>query len=151
MDISLIADTVTMATQQGLGYASILLRHQNLITVADSSPSVAVQISAAILDAIAPPPLKSTSFAVGRRTLLRKKRRTRRTHQGGDSEDGDNEEFWFFGGDGDGDGTFGGGFGSWGSGGGGGGGGWSFDGHSWDEPSWSPSLNFAYGFVYEVF
>ncbi|XP_065859543.1 uncharacterized protein [Euphorbia lathyris] len=136
MDVSLISDTVTLATKQGLGFSNSLIPRDNLI-------------SAVIFDALAPPAVKSSSTRTVRRTLLRKRRRTRRkTYSGGESGDV-GEELVFFGGDGDGDGNLGGGGGgSWG-----GGGGWNFHrfgGQNWDESSWSPSSEFAYGFVYEV-
>ncbi|WCJ23434.1 glycine-rich protein [Euphorbia peplus] len=129
MDVSLIADPVTLTTKQPLGFSNSLIHRVN-------------SISAAISD------VKSTSTRTIRRTLLRKKRRTRRKTYSGGGESGDSgEELVFSGGDG-------GGFGSWGGGGGGGGGGgWNFGrfgGQNWDESSWSPSSEFAYGFVYEV-
>ncbi|KAB5537350.1 hypothetical protein DKX38_014883 [Salix brachista] len=145
MDVSLIADTVSIGTQQTLGSTNLLLLHrQNCINLADQSS----QICAVIVDALAPPPVKSKT---SRRTLLRKRRRTRRRSQTDGDSGGFGEEYGFFCG-GDGGGLFGGGGGGYG----GGGRGWNFDkfeGHNWDEPSWwfsSRSSGFAYGFVYEV-
>ncbi|EEF45586.1 uncharacterized protein LOC8278776 [Ricinus communis] len=144
MDISLIADPITLATQQqGLGFAISLLHRQNI-------SNTNLQTSAVIFDAIAPPPVKFSSRKTIRRSLLRKKRRIRRrSYSGGESEDG-GEDFGFLGGDGDGPFGGGGGGGNWS----GGGRGWNFDkfgGHNWDESSsWSSSSKFAYGFVYEV-
>ncbi|CAK7333302.1 unnamed protein product [Dovyalis caffra] len=148
MDISLIADTVTIATQQTLGSAnSLLLHRQTCISLADQSS----QICALIVDALAPPPVKSKTSRCSR---LRKRQRIRRKSQT-DGDSGDcGEEYGFLGG-GDGDGLFGNGGGGWGDFGGGGRG-WNFDkfgGHNWDESSWwfsSRSSGFAYGFVYEV-
>ena len=145
MDVSLIADTVSIGTQQTLGSTNLLLlRRQNCINLADQSS----QICAVIVDALAPPPVKSKT---SRRTLLRKRRRTRRRSQTDGDSGGFGEEYGFFCG-GDGGGLFGGGGGGYG----GSGRGWNFDkfeGHNWDEPSWwfsSRSSGFAYGFVYEV-
>ena len=147
MDVSLIADTLIIATQQTLGSAnSFLLHRQNCINLADQSS----QICVVVVDALAPPPVKSKT---SRRTLLRKRRRTRRRSQTDGDSGGFGEEYGFFCG---GDGLFGGGGGGDGGGFGGGGRGWNFDkfgGHDWDEPSWwfsSRSSGFAYGFVYEV-
>lgn len=162
MDISIIADTVSIATSQGLGFAIrpnfSASNHQ--ISLSDStsdqfssSSAGALQISAVIfpVDALAPPPAKSNSFRTASRTLLRKKRRIRRRSlSGGDSDNGiegdDNDGF--FGGDGPFFGCGGGGGGFGGSGNG-----WNFDGfggHYWDE-SWSSSPSDpAFDFVYEV-
>ncbi|KAH7573523.1 hypothetical protein ACOSP7_007255 [Xanthoceras sorbifolium] len=136
MDIALIADNVTVATSQTLGFAKFLLRRHHYL------------ISSAILptDALAPPPVRSTSCRTAPRTLTRKKRRTkRRSSTSGDDSDGSGEGDGFFGGGSD-DGPFG--------GGGYGGRGWNFDGfggQNWDESSqWWSSNGFAFGFVYEV-
>lgn len=157
MDI-LVVDTVTVAAAKGLGIAKLLLRSchsSNNLSMADSyaeqssssSPSARVlQISSVIfpIDAVAPPPVKSNSCRVPRRTLLRRKRRTKRRLSGDDSEGFGDEGFFF--GDG-GDGPFGGG------GFGGSGGGWNFnrfgEGHNWDESSSSYS-DPAFDFVYQV-
>lgn len=138
MNISLIADTATIAAQQTLCSGnSLLLHRQNRMNLADQSS----QICAVIVDVLASPPVKSKT---SRRTILRKRRRTRsRSKTYGDAGDW-GEEYGFFGG--------GGGWGGFG----GGGRGWNFDkfgGHDWDESSgWfsSRSSDFAYGFVYEV-
>eukprot|EP00258_Populus_trichocarpa_P017899 XP_006380239.2 uncharacterized protein LOC18101896 [Populus trichocarpa] len=138
MNISLIADTATIAAQQTLCSGnSLFLHRQNRINLADQSS----QICAVIVDVLASPPVKSKT---SRRTILRKRRRTRsRSKTYGDAGDC-GEEYGFFGG--------GGGWGGFG----GGGRGWNFDkfgGHDWDESSgWysSRSSDFAYGFVYEV-
>ncbi|KAM0962663.1 hypothetical protein ACFX1X_022139 [Malus domestica] len=161
MDISLLYDTVTVATTaQGLGFAKFLTRHHDLtsnnqISVTDnhtdqSSPSIGVpQISAGVFpfDAVAPPRARPNSTRTATRTLLRKKRRARRRSSGGDdSNDGGEEDGGFFGGDGP---FFNGGW----SGSGGGGGGWNFDrfgGNSWDESSSSSPSDPAFDFVYEV-
>ncbi|PON88231.1 hypothetical protein TorRG33x02_160600 [Trema orientale] len=162
MDISMVADTVSIATSQGLGFAIrpnfSTSNHQ--ISLSDSSsdqssPSSAgvLQISAVIfpVDALAPPPVKSNSFRTASRTLLRKKRRIRRRSlSGGDSDDGsEGDDGGFFGGE-DGGPFFGGGGGR---GFGGSGGGWNFDGfggHNWDESSSSSPSDPAFDFVYEV-
>ena len=100
MDVSLIADTLTIATQQTLGSAnSFLLHRQNCINLADQSS----QICVVVVDALAPPPVKSKT---SRRTLLRKRRRTRRRSQTDGDSGGFGEEYGFFCG---GDGLFGGG------------------------------------------
>ncbi|XP_021692911.2 uncharacterized protein LOC110673967 [Hevea brasiliensis] len=149
MDVSVIADTVTVATQQGVGFTNPLLHRQNCISNSNLAFSARfLQISVVILDALAPPPVKSNPHKTARGTLLRKKQRTRRKwcSSGGYEDGGEYAGFW--GGDGDGDGPFGGAGGSWG-----GGRGWNFDrfgGQNWDESSWSSSSEFAYGFVYEV-
>ncbi|KAH7513402.1 uncharacterized protein LOC107433213 [Ziziphus jujuba] len=158
MFISLIADTVAVATAKGLGLA---IRRQCLtsgrqISISEQLSTFAggfLKISAVIfpVDALAPPPVKSYSYRTLPRTLLRKKRRSKRKFlSGDDSEDGGEEEEedgGFFGGDGP--------FFSGGSGGGRGGSGrgWNFDrfgGHSWDESSSSSSSDPAFDFVYEV-
>ncbi|KAJ9181875.1 hypothetical protein P3X46_005922 [Hevea brasiliensis] len=149
MDVSVIADTLTIATQQGLGFTNSIIHRQNCVSNGSLALSAGfLQISAVILDAIAPPPVKSNSHITARRTLLRKKRRTRRRSSSGGGYEEFGEDSGFWGGDGDGDGPFGGAGGSWG-----GGRGWNFDrfgGQNWDESSWSSSSEFAYGFVYEV-
>ncbi|CAL1397296.1 unnamed protein product [Linum trigynum] len=163
MDLSLVADAVTaIASEQGLGFglANLPLPRQNFISIsnlalsdcpADPLASV-LQTSAIIVDALAPPPVKPNKHRTARRTLIRKKRRTKR----GSSTGGDSDDFGVFGGDeggsgGEGPFGFGGGGGRWGSGGGG----WDFGRfgeQNWDESSssWWSSCNFAYGFVYEV-
>jgi hypothetical protein len=135
MDVSLVADTVNFATTQGLGLAKFLLRRHNHN---NSHASISAVLFA--VDALAPPPVKSNYCRTARRTLLRKKRRTRRISFSGDSEDGEEDDGVF--GDG-GDGPFGGGAG--------GGRGWNFGGfggHYWD--SSSSSSDPAFDFVYEV-
>ncbi|KAK9287737.1 hypothetical protein L1049_016177 [Liquidambar formosana] len=156
MDISVLADTVSVAAAQGLGFAKIILRRpdftsNNHLSLSDSyleqtSYAGVLQISALIfpLDAVAPPPVRSNSYKTVPRNLIRKKRRTRRRSLTGDSEDGGDDGFFF--GDG-GDGPFG------GAGGGGGSRGWNFgrfDGHNWDESPSSSSSDPAFDFVYEV-
>ncbi|XP_062108659.1 uncharacterized protein LOC133819418 [Humulus lupulus] len=158
MDITIIADTASIATSQGLGFAIrpnfSTSNHQfslSDLSSDQSSPSTGVlQISAVIfpVDALAPPPVKSNSFRTTSRTLLRKKRRIRRkSFSAGDSDEGTEGDDGLFSGDGP---FFGGGGGSFG---GSGGGGWNFDkfgGHNWDE-SWSSSPSDpAFDFVYEV-
>lgn len=155
MEISVIADTVAVPAKQGLGFAKVLLNRQNFssnsyLSVSDScseqsSSAGVIQISAVIfpMDAVAPPPVKSNSYRTVTRTLLRRKRRTRRSFTG-DSED--YEEGGFFGDSGD--GFFGGG-----GAGDGGGRGWNFDGFggfNWDESSAKSSSDPAFDFVYEV-
>ncbi|KAK7246360.1 hypothetical protein RIF29_41227 [Crotalaria pallida] len=89
------------------------------------------------VDAVSPPPVKSTACTIPRRTNLRRKRRIKRKLSGDDESGG---EGFFFGG---------GGFG-----GSGGGGGWNFNnfgggGGNWDEsPSSVPDP--AFDFVYQV-
>lgn len=126
MDI-LLSDTVSVATA-----AKLLLR-----TTAN------LQISSAVLpvDAVAPPPVRSTACTIPRRTLLRRRRRIKRKLSGGD---GSGDEGLFFGDGGDGGGGFG---------GSGGGGGWNFNnyggGDDWDESS-SSVPDPAFDFVYQV-
>lgn len=153
MELSLISDTVTVAATQGLGFAkSVVHRHHftssnNHLSLSDSSPEKpssagSLQISAVILDAVAPPPVKPNHLRTARRTLLRKKRRTRR-RTGGGPEEGDDGDF-FGGGDDGGDG---------GGGGFGGGGGWNFDRFgwsNWDDSSSSSPSDPAFDFVFEV-
>ncbi|KAA8527422.1 hypothetical protein F0562_034863 [Nyssa sinensis] len=158
MEVSLIADTVTVAASQGLGFAKFLLpRHDfpsnNHLSLYDSSseqPSYAgvLQIYAVIfpVDTVAPPPVKSNYLKAAPRRLVRKTRRTRRRSLTGDGAE-DGEDGSCFGDAGDGDGPFGGG------GGGGGGSGWNFDrfgGSNWDESSSSWPSDPAFDFVYEV-
>ncbi|XVF66179.1 hypothetical protein PTKIN_Ptkin10aG0014600 [Pterospermum kingtungense] len=172
MDLSVICDTLTIATSQSLGFATLVLdRHQyiagnsSLSLSSDSSADYLgiFHVTAAIVpvDAVASPPVKANSYKTLPRTLLRRKRRTKRKLFGGD-ESNDVEDYgFFFGSDGGGDvyGLFGGGdvyglFGGGGSGGGGGGSGWNFGGfgwQNWDEPSSpSPWTVTALDFVYEV-
>lgn len=136
MDISLIADSVNVATAQGLGFAKFLLRRH---CVASNNNHLSISAVLLAVGALAPPTVRSNYSRNARRMLIRKKRRTRRrSSRGGDSEDGEGEGFF---GDG-GDGPFGGGSG-------GGGSGWNsdgFEGHSWDESSSSsdPALDFVY-------
>ncbi|KAF2313871.1 hypothetical protein GH714_018459 [Hevea brasiliensis] len=79
MDVSVIADTVTVATQQGVGFTNPLLHRQNCISNSNLAFSARfLQISVVILDALAPPPVKSNPHKTARGTLLRKKQRTRR-------------------------------------------------------------------------
>ncbi|CAL5198917.1 unnamed protein product [Lathyrus oleraceus] len=136
----MIADTVTVIAAKSI---CILRGYQ--FSVSDSS---ADQISAMIhpCDAVAPPPVKPSTHRTPRRTLTRRKRRTRRKLSGDDS----GGEGLFFG-DG-GDGVFGSGSGGFGGGGGGGGGDWNFnrfgEGDNWDERSSLPDP--AFDFVYQV-
>ncbi|KAG7995957.1 hypothetical protein I3843_01G136200 [Carya illinoinensis] len=139
MDISLIADTVNVATAQGLGFAkSILRRH----CVASHNNSLSISAVIFVVGALAPPTVRSIYSRTGARTFLRKKRRTRRgSFSGEDSEDAEDDGFF---GDG--------GVGPFGGGSGGGGRGWNFDGFgglNWDG-SPSPSSHPAFDFVYEV-
>lgn len=140
--VMMVADTVAVTTAKGLG---VLRACQSTCNF-----SLADQISAMIqtYDAVAPPPVKPTTYRLRRRTLLRRKQRTKRRLSGDDSGDAGNEGFLF--GDG-GDGPFGGG-GDFG-GGGVGGGGWNFNrfggGNNWDEPS-SSVPDPAFDFVYQV-
>ncbi|KAG6664245.1 hypothetical protein I3843_02G066100 [Carya illinoinensis] len=138
MDISLMVDTVNVATTQGLGFAKFLLRRHCVASYSNNQLSISAVIFA--VDAIAPPTVRSNYSRTARRTLLRKKRRTRRkSSSGGDSEDGEDEGF-FGGGD---DGPFG----------GGGGRGWNFDGfggHNWDGSSSDPAFNFVYEVIYWI-
>ncbi|KAJ7955150.1 ATP-dependent RNA helicase A-like [Quillaja saponaria] len=158
MDIYLVADTVTFASTKGLGFSKMLLQRadfmfSNHLSVGDSNAEQSSSLSTSSyhrsfqvlsmispVDAVAPPPVKSNSYRTRGRTLLKRKRRTRRILDGGDSWDGEDEGFFFGNG---GDGPFG---------GGGSGGGWNFGrfgGHNWDESSPS-SPDPAFDFVYEV-
>lgn len=157
MDTSLVAGTLSMVANNGIGFAKFLNRldfvSNYCISVTDSitdqippsSAAGALQLSAALLPVatVAPPPVKTISRRSASRTFLRRKRRTKRRIYSGDSEGGEDDGF----GGGDYDGSYGGG-------GGGGGRGWNFDrfgGNEWDESSSSSSSsNPAYYFVYEV-
>ncbi|KAK7387933.1 hypothetical protein VNO78_22732 [Psophocarpus tetragonolobus] len=140
----MVADTVAVTAAKGLGVLRACQSTCNF-SVADTP---ADQISAMIqtFDAVAPPPVKPTSYRIRRRTLLRRKQRTKRRLSGDVTGDAGNEGFLF--GDG-GDVPFGGG----GFGGGGSGGGWNFNrfggGHNWDEPS-SSVPDPAFDFVYQM-
>ncbi|XP_040993523.1 uncharacterized protein LOC121240120 [Juglans microcarpa x Juglans regia] len=139
MDISLIAETVNVATAQGLVFAKSILRRHCL---ASHNNNLSISAVLFAVGALAPPTVRSHYSRTGARTFLRKKCRTRRrSFSGEDSEDGEDDGFF---GDG-GDGPFGGG-------GGGGGRGWNFDGFgglNWDG-SPSPPSDPAFDFVYEV-
>jgi|UniRef100_A0A2N9HFI2 hypothetical protein len=145
MDISLMTDTVNVATSQGLGFAKFLLRRHNL-----TSNNHQFSISAVLfaVNALAPPAVKSNHTRTARRTVLRKKRRTRRRSFTGDDDSSDDGEY---------DGSFGDDGGDFPFGGGGGDGkGWNFGGfggHNWDDESSSSSSSSsdpALNFVYEV-
>ncbi|KAK7286752.1 hypothetical protein RJT34_21973 [Clitoria ternatea] len=145
----MVADAVTVAVTAAKGIG--ILRSFQFTSNFSLSDSCADQISAMIqtYDAVAPPPVKPTTYRTPRRTLLRRKRRSRR-RLSGDSNSGDagKEDFYF--GDG-GDGPFVGGGG--GGFGGSGGSGWNSnrfgDGNNWDEPS-SSLPDPAFDFVYQV-
>ncbi|KAM7488123.1 hypothetical protein LguiB_025607 [Lonicera macranthoides] len=154
MEIYQIADTVTGAATQGLGFANFILNRQNFtstnhLSLHDSSsdqPSARIlQLSAVIVpvDIVASPPVRSNIKAAPRKYVRKVRRTKRRSVKGGGVADY-GEDGGFFG-DG-GDGTFGGG-------GGGGSGNWNFggfEGSDWDDslsPSWSDP---AFDFVYEV-
>ncbi|KAK7264664.1 hypothetical protein RJT34_32274 [Clitoria ternatea] len=146
----MVADTVAVTAAQGIG----ILRSCQSTSNFSLADSCADQISAMIqtYDAVAPPPVKPTTYRKPRRTLLRNKRRTRR-RLFGDSNSGDAGNEGFFFGDG-GDGPFVGGGGGGGGGfGGGGGSGWNSnrfgDGNNWEEPS-SSLPDPAFDFVYQV-
>ncbi|CAK9145610.1 unnamed protein product [Ilex paraguariensis] len=157
MEISLISDSVTtIASIQSLGPAKYLIHRRNLtsnnvISISDSLSEQQLSstiISAVIfpVDAVAPPPVKPSHLRTAPRTLLRKRRRTKRRSltDGGDEDDGD---YGFFG-----DASDGGGFGN-GPFGGGGGRGWNFDrfgGSNWEEWSSNSFSDPAFDFVYEV-
>ncbi|KAJ0234133.1 hypothetical protein HA466_0276730 [Hirschfeldia incana] len=161
MELSLIAETVAVCTaKQGLAFGSSLLllnrfdfaNHISFVdSSVDQSPAGIVQASSAVVfpvDAIAPSPVRSSSYKTIRR--IRKKRRTKqRVSVGGDSEDGgDFGRFLLEGGGSDGPFGFGGG------GNDGGGKGWNYGGGggNWDESSSSSSSwsDPAMEFVYEV-
>ncbi|XVE65579.1 hypothetical protein DITRI_Ditri08aG0011200 [Diplodiscus trichospermus] len=162
MDLSLFCDTLTIASSQGLGFAKLILdRHHyfvgssSLSLLSDSSVDNLgiLHITAGIVpvDAVAPPPVKPNSYKTLPRTLLRRKRRTKRKLFSGDESNEGEDYGFFFGSDGgDGYGPFGGGGGgsSWG------GNGWNFGGfggRNWDESSFSsPWTVSALDFVYEV-
>ncbi|CAH8356690.1 unnamed protein product [Eruca vesicaria subsp. sativa] len=151
MELSLIAETVSVCTvKQSIAFGSSLLL--NHISFADSSsvdqspPAGIVQASSSAVvifpvDAIAPSPVRSSSYKTIRR--IRKRRRTKRVSYGGDSEDGGDFGRFLL------EGGFGGGGGGkgWNYGGGGGGGGGNWDDSSSSSGSWSDP---AMGFVYEV-
>ncbi|KAL1211891.1 hypothetical protein V5N11_023872 [Cardamine amara subsp. amara] len=159
MEFSMIADTVAVCTsKQGIAFGKSLLSRLDLtnhISFADSTVDQSlggiVQASAVIfpVDAIAPPPVRSTSYKTIRR--IRKKRRTRRVSISGDSEDGGDFSRFIL------EGDFGGDDGPFGFGGGGndgGGKGWNSGGgfgrENWDESSFSFWADPALEFVYEV-
>lgn len=165
MEFSLIADTVTVCTaKQGIAFGKSLLQRLDLanhISFADSvvdhqSPGGGIVQASAIIfpvDAIAPPPVRSSSYKTIRR--IRKKRRTRRVSFGGDGDDGgDFGRFLLEGDFGGNDGPFG--FGGGGNDGGGkgwnygGGGGGGFGRDNWDGSSFSSWSDPAMEFVYEV-
>lgn len=139
MDISLIADTVNVATSQGLGFAKSLLRSHSLTSATNNQLSISAVLFA--VNALAPPAVRSNYTKTARRAVLRKRRRTRRRSLAGDDDDSseDGEYEGFFGGDGGGGGdgrgcNFGG-----------------FGGHDWNEESSSSSSSDpALNFVYEV-
>ncbi|CAM8965069.1 unnamed protein product [Rhodiola kirilowii] len=162
MDVSLIDCTAFSAAKQVLGFdrsEKLLTRRRdllpNILALAESSTDQvsgfgAVQISALIFDAVAPPPVKPRSNRTATRLMMRKKRRLRRrSMEGGGGGGKDDGFFGQDGGDCSGGGYFGGG-----GGGGNGGGGWNFGGfgggHSWDESSYSSASDPASDFVYEV-
>ncbi|KAL4388930.1 hypothetical protein GQ457_09G024020 [Hibiscus cannabinus] len=167
MDISLICDTLTVATSNGVGFAKLILDRHHLFSVngclslsSDSSadnPGI-LQVTAGLVpfDAVAPPPTKPNSYKTLPRTLLRRKRRTKRKlFSGDDSNDGDVYGFLLSNDGSDGYGPFGGGGGGGGGGGSSwGGNGWNFGGfggQNWDESSSSsPWTANAMDFVYEV-
>ncbi|OMO53604.1 hypothetical protein CCACVL1_28515 [Corchorus capsularis] len=169
MDLSLICDTLNVATTHGLGFAKLILdRHHyfagNSYLSISSDSSVdnlgILHLTAAIVpvDSVAPPPVKPNSYKVLPRTLLRRKRRTKRTYFSGDeSNDGEDYGFLFGSDGGDVYGPFGFGGGAGGGGGGGshwGGSGWNFGGfggQNWDESSSSsPWTGTAMDLFYEV-
>ncbi|GMJ02079.1 hypothetical protein like AT3G06780 [Hibiscus trionum] len=158
MDPSLICDTLTISTCQGLGFAKLILdRHpylagNNCLSLSSDSSAGNLgifHVTAGIvpIDAVAPPPVKPNSYKTLPRTILRRKRRTKRKLFTGEDSN-DSEDYGFlFGGDG------GGGYGNFG-GGGGGGSNWNFGGfggQNWDgSSSPSPWTGTALDFVYEV-
>ncbi|KAE8736028.1 Ribosomal protein L19e family protein isoform 1 [Hibiscus syriacus] len=162
MDISLICDTLTVATSNVVGFANLILdpHHQFAANVClslssdYSSDNLGIlQVTAGMVpfDAVAPPPTKPNSYKTLPRTLLRRKRRTKRMLFGGeDSNDGDVHGFFFSSDGSDGYGPFGGGGGgsNWG------GSGWNFGefgGQNWDDSSLSsPWTVNAMDFMYEV-
>ncbi|XP_021290096.1 uncharacterized protein LOC110421000 [Herrania umbratica] len=164
MDLSIICDTLTVATSQGLGFAKLILDRRHYFAgngcLSLSSDSSAdnlgiLHVTATIVpvDAVAPPPVKPNSYKTLPRTLLRRKRRAKRTSfSGGEPNDGEDYGLFLSSDGGDGYGPFGGGGGggsSWG------GSGWNFGefgGQNWDESSSSssPWTGTALDFVYEV-
>lgn len=164
MDLSLICDSLTVATSKGVGFAKFILdRHHHIagngclsLSSDSSSDNVGIlHVTAGItpVDAIAPPPTKPSSYKTLPRTLLRRRRRTKRKlYSGDDSNDGEIYGFIFLSDGNDGCGPFGGGGGGGGSSWGGSG--WNFGGfggQNWDESSSSSPLTFnAMDFVYEV-
>uniref|UniRef100_A0A7N0UIM1 Glycine-rich protein n=1 Tax=Kalanchoe fedtschenkoi TaxID=63787 RepID=A0A7N0UIM1_KALFE len=117
------------------------------------SGSGALQISALILDAVAPPPVRTKPNRTTTRLMTRKKKRLRRRSMagGGGGGGGGKDDDGFFGMDGGGGGGGGGFFGG-GGGGDGGSGGWNyggFGGNSWGDSS-SAASDPASDFVYEV-
>ncbi|XP_010547003.1 PREDICTED: protein gar2-like [Tarenaya hassleriana] len=161
MDFSLVADSVSVAAaNQSVGFGKLLLRRGDLasghhVSFADSSgdpsPGGGFQVSAVIfpVDVIASKLVRSSAYKTIRRTLHRKKRRTRRISFSGDSEDGGDLARFLLDGD---NGGFNGPYGFGGGGGNDGGRGWNFGGFGrgdWDEssslPSWSdPAMEFVY-------
>ncbi|XP_022721841.1 uncharacterized protein LOC111279189 [Durio zibethinus] len=167
MDLSLICDTISVATSQGLGFAKLIIDRHNcfagnsflsLLTGSSADNVGILYLTAAVVPfyCVAPPSVKPNSYKTLPRTLLRRKRRTRRKLLSGD-ESNDSEDYGFFfdSDGGDGYGPFGGGGGGGGGGGANwGGSGWNFGGfggQSWDEslPSSPWTIN-ALDFVYEV-
>ncbi|XAR57045.1 hypothetical protein NMG60_11025047 [Bertholletia excelsa] len=156
MEISLIVDTAAASATQGLGFAkSMLLRHDfassshlSLCESSSEQPSAAgiLQVSALLfpVDAVAPPPVKSSYLKTATRTLLRNRKARRiRRRSGADGGDEDGEEGGFYSDGGDGGGPFG----------GSGGRGWNFDRFgwsNWDESSSASPSDPAFDFVYEV-
>ncbi|MBA0786073.1 hypothetical protein Gotri_025442, partial [Gossypium trilobum] len=131
-------------TSKGVGFAKFILdRHHHIAgngclslssdSSSDNVGSLHVSAGIAPVDAVAPPPTKPSSYKTLPRTLLRRRRRTKRKlYSGDDSNDGEIYGF-IFGSDGnDGYGPFGG-------------------GQNWDESSSSsPWTVNAMDFVYEV-
>ncbi|CAF2102830.1 BnaA05g30640D [Brassica napus] len=158
MELSLIAETVAFSTAKqcvAFGSSLLLLNRANHVSftadsLVDQSPAGIVQASAAVIfpvDAIAPSPVRSSSYKTIRR--IRKRRRAKRVSYGGDSEDGGDFGRFLL------EGGFGGSDGPFGFGGGGGGKGWNYGGGggggNWDESSSSSSWSDpAMEFVYEV-
>ncbi|CAA7017105.1 unnamed protein product [Microthlaspi erraticum] len=154
MEFTLIADTVAVCTaKQGLVFGKSLLHRLDLAAnhisfadyAADQSLGGIVQSSAVVfpVDAIAPPPVRSSSYKTIRRIRKRRRTSTRRVSFSGDSDDGGDFGRFLL------EGDFGGNDGPFGFGGGGGGGkGWNSGGGggNWDESSsWSdPAMEFVY-------
>ncbi|KAL0699369.1 hypothetical protein Bca4012_055491 [Brassica carinata] len=145
MEFCLIADSVAVFTaKQGIAFGKSLLNRFELANHISFADSPVDQTSAVFypVDAIAPSPVRSSSYKTIRR--IRKKRRTKRVSFGGDSEDGGDFCRFLLEGGGN-DGPFG--FGGGGGGNGGGGKGWNYGGGgNWDESSsWSdPAMEFVY-------